>query len=399
MQIGNTKLATATAGTADPARSYPGTGKDMKRLWIELTKRCNLRCMHCFVIQKSVAHDSASSEIDLTFISHVLAEAKGLGGESIELTGGEPLLRKDFRGIYLHAHETGMAVSVTTNGTLISDDLANLWESHRPRQIKISFYGWDQPSYELVVGKRDAYRLFIAGLTRLAARAIPFSMLIPAHPALLPNNDKIRVLGAHFGAVGKVSVGWELMLHSRHDAEANKCIKAIRLSPVEAARQKMQFPELVYADIRLIRKAETSRDTLDTRLFTCAAGDQTLAIDSEGNLHPCRPLFNPSLAFDLKQGTLRQALEEHMPRVRAMKIRSLVALERCGRCKLRPACLSCPATAWMENASLDTPVEYHCKLIHQEAYWLGILNPEQKGWERPASDCHLSCAADVHSAG
>ncbi len=353
----------------------------MKRLWIELTKRCNLFCTHCFIVRKAAPSVSQSSEVNSDFLTRIITEAANLSCESIEFTGGEPLIRKDFVRTYLHAHQTDMALSVTTNGTLISAEVADLWLEHRPKQIKISFYGWDEQSYAGVVDKPGAFRLFVAGLERLGERGIPFRMLVPAHPMLLPNIERLHDFGKRYGAVGRVSVGWELMLHSCHDIEANRCIRSMRPSPTDAARQKMQFPELVYADISLIQNAKHGQVTPDTHLFRCVAGDQSLAIDSYGFLQPCRPLFNPTLSFDLNQGSLRQAVEEHMPKVRTMRIQSTAGLERCARCALRSACLSCPATSWMENSTLDAPVQYHCDLIHQEAYWLGLLELGKKGWQ------------------
>jgi len=43
------------------------------------------------------------------------------------LTGGEPLLRKDFGELYSHAKKNGMLVTVFSNGTLITDDIVSLF--------------------------------------------------------------------------------------------------------------------------------------------------------------------------------------------------------------------------------------------------------------------------------
>lgn len=353
----------------------------VERLWIELTERCNLSCAHCCIVRKCDDAATRLRELDAAFFCRLISEAAHLGCSGLELTGGEVLLRGDFSDVYSHAHQLNLSISVTTNGTLLSNRIADLWERHPPAKIKVSLYGWDEQSYEMVVQRPGAFRLFLSGISRLTSRGIPFKVLVPAHPVLLRHASQLRQLAIELGAEGPLSLGWELMLHVRRDPCASECIRTFRLSPTEAARQRIAFPEIVLNDIRLIRQAQQEEFQPDNRLFRCIAADKSMAVDAYGFLHPCRPLCHPDLQYDLKLGTLRQALLEHMPKVRRMRIKNPLARDHCARCVLRLACSSCPATSWIENGSLDEPSEYHCDIMHQEAYWLGLLPKGVSGWE------------------
>ena len=58
-------------------------------------------------------------------------------------------------------------------------------------------------------------------------------------------------------------------------------------------------------------------------------------------------------------------------------------LNRCARCFLKGLCEQCPAKAWEEHGTLDTPVEYLCEVAHAQARYLGMLEAEEHAWEIP----------------
>jgi MoaA/NifB/PqqE/SkfB family radical SAM enzyme len=59
----------------------------MARLVIELTNRCNLRCLHCFT-----ERHAATGDLPLTILDTVLQEGKGCGIDHLAFTGGEPTI-------------------------------------------------------------------------------------------------------------------------------------------------------------------------------------------------------------------------------------------------------------------------------------------------------------------
>ncbi len=90
-----------------------------------LTKKCNLRCEHCYIsagrISKAEARDELSTEEcfrEIDQICEVNSEAL------LILTGGEPLLRKDVFEIASYANSRGLWVVVGTNGVLITEELS-----------------------------------------------------------------------------------------------------------------------------------------------------------------------------------------------------------------------------------------------------------------------------------
>jgi radical SAM protein with 4Fe4S-binding SPASM domain len=116
------------------------------------------------------------------------------------------------------------------------------------------------------------------------------------------------------------------------------------------------------------------------KLFTCGAGLGG-CVDAYGKFQPCMLLRTPQLAYDLREGDLRHALEQFFPKVREIEAEDPAYLERCARCFLHGLCEQCPAKSWPEHGTLDTPVEYLCQVAHAKARDLGLLSAGEYAWE------------------
>ena len=91
-----------------------------------------------------------------------------------------PLLRKDFPELYRHAKELGLLVTVFTNGTLIDERIAALWEELPPYLVEISLYGITRQTYEKVVSVPGSFDRCLAGIHRVIAGGHPLALKAPA---------------------------------------------------------------------------------------------------------------------------------------------------------------------------------------------------------------------------
>lgn len=122
---------------------------------IEITTRCNYRCLHCYL------GDAKNNPVDLPrkTIERLSSELKKLKVENVQITGGEPLLRADSVEI-LESMSSSFLIELTTNGSFISDDTVDRLSC--VNSIQISVYGFSQHSYEEFTGTSDKN-----GLSRL----------------------------------------------------------------------------------------------------------------------------------------------------------------------------------------------------------------------------------------
>ena len=97
-------------------------GRNIHYLRVSLTDRCNLRCVYCMPADMKfapLAHLLQDDEL-----IRLVRIATSVGFDRVRLTGGEPLMRKDLFELAGHAVSLGIRQTLSTNGTLITREVA-----------------------------------------------------------------------------------------------------------------------------------------------------------------------------------------------------------------------------------------------------------------------------------
>ena len=89
---------------------------------IELLDQCNFHCRYCYV------RGSTNSTLSLESVKKVLDQLREVGCIWLTLTGGEPLLHPHFLEIYNYAYDLGFAVTILTNGYLLTSEHIALFQ-------------------------------------------------------------------------------------------------------------------------------------------------------------------------------------------------------------------------------------------------------------------------------
>ncbi|HNW38871.1 MAG TPA: radical SAM protein [Candidatus Omnitrophota bacterium] len=354
----------------------------LTKLDIELTERCNNNCIHCSINLAADDLTAANKELSGEAIKGILKEAVTLGCLTVMFTGGEPLLREDFKELYVFSRKLGLKVVLFTNATLITPQIAELFSKIPPlERIEVTVYGMKKSSYESVTRVGGSFEAARRGMNLLLDKKIPFVV----KTALLPSNkheiDDFEAWAKKIpGMNGQLpSYAMFFQLRNRRNDKLNEQIKNLRLSAQEGlkvlARSKNEY-------IREMRKfCSKFISPNGDKLFTCEAGMSSGCVDAYGYFQPCLMMRNPDYVYDLKQGSLKDALENFFPRARKQKVNNPDYLKRCAKCFLIGLCAQCPAKSWIEYGTLDTPVEYLCDIAHVQARFLGLIGENEMAWD------------------
>jgi len=350
------------------------------RLDMELTERCNNNCVHCCINLPATDRKAQRRELTTEQIKQILKEAVSLGCMVVRFTGGEPLLRKDFHQIYLFARKQGLRVLLFTNATLITKELAELFKRVPPlEKMEVSVFGLKRKSYESSTRLPGSFVRAMDGIKLLLKIGIPFAVkgaLLPANRNELGEFKKWSA--AIPGMEGPASVSMFFDLRCRRDKKS-ELIKKIRISPREGVKLITSNKDAYIRDIRSFYANFTHLP--GNKLFSCAVGCATGCIDAYGFFQPCMMLRHPDTVYDLKKGSLKDALKNFLPKIGRMKAKNPDYLSRCGRCFIKSFCEQCPGKSWMEHGTLDTPVEYLCQVAHFQARFLGLVKKDEQAWQ------------------
>ena len=123
-------------------------------LRISLTEHCNLRCFYCMP-EEGLAVQPKEVYLTADEIIKAAQAMTALGVNKIRLTGGEPLIRKDFEQIFRRLSELPVELALTTNGILV-DRFIDLFKEVGLENLNVSLDSL-QPEKNLKITKRDYF--------------------------------------------------------------------------------------------------------------------------------------------------------------------------------------------------------------------------------------------------
>ncbi len=362
-----------TADTMD--EPYPGPGDDGSsggrrapdRAILELTYRCDLRCAHCLVDAGGAAGDELSPEEALDAVDQ-LAD---LGVRVLTVTGGEPLLRRDWWAVARRVRERGMVFRLSTNGHLLDDGVLARLEEIGAQRVVVSVDG-TRGTHDRVrrgLGRRgrdSSFDLVMACLDRLRESPVVSSVITAVTRPNLAELPRIHELLKARG-VQRWTVQLAHATGRLRRAEPDDRARSLLLAPaqleelaafLEGAARDLELPPIVFNSIGYLSREEpiirpSGRDR-PTRFWTgCQCGIRTVGIEPDGGVKGCaNQVGEPFVVGNLREEPLRAIWDDgarwHWTRPEPEQMRGA-----CADCKLAPVCgAGCTALAYASTGEL-----------------------------------------------
>lgn len=303
-----------------------------------LTKKCNLRCPHCYMEAGRKAEYELSTEECLALVD----EMKLLGTEMLILTGGEPLMRKDIFEIASHASAQGIWVVMGTNGVLVNEKVAQKMVECGVKGVAVSIDSIDPEKHNRFRGGPNSWEYSVKALK--ICRAHGLQVLVQT-TVMEENYDEIpqlieftRELGAwSFNLYFLVQTGRGQQMNDlspqRTHAMLEQLVKIQDSYRPMLVRSKCapQFKQIAY---------EMGLGGLESG--GCMAGTEYCRITPEGNVTPC-PYMTVVAGNVLESGF--KEVWQNSPVLQ--ELRDVQQLKgRCGRCEFKELCGGCRCRAY-----------------------------------------------------
>ena len=251
------------------------------QIYLMLTKRCNLKCIHCCANATTIPCDNELKTEEWYMIADKL---KGLKIDNICMTGGEPLIREDlFRIAEYFKKELGVKLSLMSNATLIDTDKADRLLALFDGVFSFSLDGINEETSSLIRGA-GTFAKTMRGIEIMKAKGMKEFSLSFTITRLTKNyiNDFIELankLGAkpllrHFDLAGRALEHRELMVED--DLFTYFCRSLLSDNEKEDHFAPNNLPECI----------------------SCGAGYNTFSISNTGDVYPCQLLTSPEYKYD-----------------------------------------------------------------------------------------------------
>ena len=333
---------------------------------IEVTRRCPLTCQHCYNNLPMSDAEAHKRELTCAELCRLMDDMADAGCLWLLLTGGEIFARPDFLDIYTYAKKKGFLITLFTNGTLITERVADYLVEWRPFAIEITLYGRTKDTYERLTGVPGSFERCLRGIALLRDRGLPLALKTVA---VSTNRHEIPDMQAFAAELG-VAFKFDAMINPRLDCSQSPI--DVRLSPEESVALDLADPKradewVAFADE--MRKALEAKPAPDT-VYQCGGGVSTFAVDPYGRMSIC--VLSEAHKYDTRAGTFREGWETFLLQQRSKRI---TRPTKCVSCALKSSCGMCPANGELDSGDAETPVDYLCHVAHLRAHALGFEVP------------------------
>ena len=241
----------------DYLRSHPR----LTYLFVELTDRCNLACLHC----GSSCETGKGTYLDTPLLLRTLDElSQDFQPRTVMicLTGGEPLLHPDFLTIAEKIHSLGFPWGITTNGTLITPSFAEKAAALGLGSATLSLDGLED-THDALRGAKGCYKKVLSAVEHLHSAGISVQITSVIH-------------SRNFGELEQL---YELM--------RKLAVESWRVINIEPIGRALQNRELLLSDEQLVSLLDFIREkrySADTPMDVCFGCSHYLSYEYENEL-------------------------------------------------------------------------------------------------------------------
>lgn len=345
----------------------------------ELTARCNLDCRMCYIHKRENDPAAQKDELSAQRWLALAEDCSKAGLLHLLLTGGEPLLRPDFKEIYTGCRRLGLMVSVNTNATLIDDRMAAFFAAEPPTRVNITLYGASAKTYETLCGDGSAYDRAVNAILALQSAGVLVKLNFSVTPYNYEDAEKIYAFAREHG----LPIQTATYMFPPVRACEKGCFAADRLTPEEAAREQILYDRSRFSSDVLRERWEKQLSGMEvadpdkecqelpTERIRCRAGSSTFWLTYDGCLRPCGMMTQPSanvaeLGFSAAWQEIRAAREQ------------ILTPHQCSACTVRHACDQCAAVCLAETGEFTGVPHYLCEKTYA---YLNLIRREMEQGE------------------
>lgn len=310
---------------------------------LDLTYRCNERCIHCYL-----DHDD-HGEMNTAEIKDLLDQMADAGVFYLTISGGEILMRRDFFEILEHARARTFCIKLKTNGVLIREKEAERIRALNVDSIQISIYSHRHEVHDAITKMPGSLRQSIDAVRLLRAHGLRVVManVLMAHNA--EDYRGVRELAAELGA--------QFILDPTITPMMDGDRSILSLNVDEAALREVFRNEALVGNVEEFCAPPLghNEDTLD--MLPCSAGHTACYVSPYGDVYPC-------VQFPLPSGNVRQTKfvdiwrnSTQLNEVRSITLRDMPT---CSKCTHGGSCTRCPGLAYLEG-NMRGPSSQDCE--------------------------------------
>lgn len=321
----------------------------LRSIHIEVANECNERCVHCYI-----PHELKTKVIDANLFYKIVDEARDLNILNVTISGGEPLIHREFLAFLARCRELDFSVNVLTNLTLLTDEMVVEMKKNPLLSVQTSIYSMDPAVHDSITQVKGSFEKTKNSLLKLLSEGIPVQI---SCPIMKQNKDTFRDV-IEWGREHNVDVAVDYVIFAAYDHSNCNLVNRLSLDEVEVAFDK----QITIEHAKELKEKAKEKYALKPTDPICTVCRYYFCVSAEGDVFPCVGWQSKKIG-NLKENTIKDIWETSKD-VQELRCITRNSFPKCLDCDDRGYCNICMMCNSNENRDGDPFVvnEYHCKV-------------------------------------
>lgn len=333
----------------------------------ELTPCCNMACKMCYVRKTKEEQEAIGRIRTKEEWLRLGEEAKRAGMLYLLITGGEPFLYPEIKGVLFGLQKMGFVISINTNGTMITEETIAWLKECAPSRFNVTLYGASDETYEKLCGNPKGFTQVKRAIHLLKDAGFCVKINFSVTPY---NVHDLEAVFAFCKEEELVIQATDYMFPQTRKDSSMIGKNELRFSAEEAAYYMARIMALTHGEEEFVNWVDAKKSlalseemnddcpTVETEGdgMRCRAGRCSFWITWEGKILPCG-MFPSEGAENVFDTDFLLAWKEVYKQTKEVRLPA-----KCTTCELRKECKACAAMVITESGDFSKVPEYRCEM-------------------------------------
>jgi radical SAM protein with 4Fe4S-binding SPASM domain len=304
---------------------------------IELSSRCNERCVHCYI-----PHENKTGDMEPALFYDVLDQCGEMGVLFLTLSGGEPMLHENFCDFLHKAKEYDFSINILSNLTLLDDKIIDEMKGTRLSSVQVSLYSMNPDIHDSITQVKGSFKTTRDNILRLIENDIPLQISCPA----MKQNKNCFSDVLKWAYEHKIRAETDFIMMARYDHTIDNLSNRLNLDEAGKIITDIINNNTDYQEDLL--KTDFIDNKSDGNDIVCGVCIDSICMVANGNLYPCAG-WQDYVCGNIRDTPLRE-IWNNSPKVQYLRSLRKKDFSECFECADKAFCAMCMVRNSNENS-------------------------------------------------
>lgn len=331
-------------------RDYSMVNPFLQTFHIELTSKCNERCVHCYI-----PHECKDTDIEDDLMFDILEQCRKMEVMHLVFSGGEPMSHPSFCDFVKRAKDLDFSVTILSNLTLLTDEIVKVLQYKHPACVNVSLYSMNTEVHDSITKLKGSFERTKNNIIKLVNNNIAVQINCPV---MQQNKDSFYEV-IKWGQEHRCAVVTDYVIMARSDRTTDNLEYRLKNDDIKYVVEKIAENSEAFNDNFgdegiSVMECKTGGANPEERM--CGVALSTMCMVAKGDVYPC-PGWQQYICGNANDTSLQEIWKNshELNYLRGLRLKDF---GKCVGCEDYDYCLMCVSRNYNEsenNSMFDIP--------------------------------------------